>query len=128
MTEAQFWGFLRSNLRLASRKWAPRRQALVAVRRPSESDNKRLKWECQCSMCKGWFPQKEVEVDHIVPVGSLLSFEDIGGFVERLLCELDGFVVLCKQCHKVKTHGLQDKEEKDVGISTKRQQRITIQE
>jgi hypothetical protein len=79
-------------------------------------------------MCKGWFPQKEVEVDHIVPVGSLLSFEDIGGFVERLLCELDGFVVLCKQCHKVKTHGLQDKEEKDVGISTKRQQRITIQE
>jgi 5-methylcytosine-specific restriction endonuclease McrA len=128
MTEAQFWSFLRSNLRLASRKWVPRRQALVAVRRPSESDNKRLKWECQCSKCESWFPQKDVEVDHIVPIGSLLSFEDIGGFVERLFCELDGFVVLCKQCHYAKTHSLLEEDGKNVRVPTKRQQRITIQE
>lgn len=109
MTEAQFWGFLRSNLRLMSRKWAPRRQVLVACRRDSQSDNKRLKFEHQCSKCLQWFPQKQVEVDHIVPVGSLLSFDDLPGFVERLLCEADGFVVLCEQCHRFKTNSSREK-------------------
>jgi 5-methylcytosine-specific restriction endonuclease McrA len=109
MTEAQFWGFLRSNLRLASRKWAPiSRLALNACKRPSQSDNKRLKFEHQCSACSGWFPRTQVEVDHIVPTGSLRSFEDIPGFVQRLFCETDGLVVLCEQCHHVKTHGSQE--------------------
>jgi len=105
MTEAQFWGFLRSNLRLAARKWAPRRHALMAARRESQSDNALLKWEFQCAACGGWFPKKEVEVDHIVPAGSLRSFDEIAGFVERLFCELDGLAVLCERCHHAKTHG-----------------------
>jgi 5-methylcytosine-specific restriction endonuclease McrA len=108
MTEAGFWSFLRSNLRLASRKWAPRRQVLVSARRPSQSENKRLKFEHQCNECLKWFPQKEVEVDHVLPVGSLRSFDDLPGFVERLFCEIDGLVVLCEQCHHVKTHGSQE--------------------
>jgi 5-methylcytosine-specific restriction endonuclease McrA len=110
MTEAQFWGFLRSNLRLASRKWAPiSRHALNACKRASQSDNKRLKFEHQCSACSGWFPRKQVEVDHIVPAGSLRSFEDIPGFVQRLFCEADGLVVLCEQCHQVKTNSSMEK-------------------
>jgi 5-methylcytosine-specific restriction endonuclease McrA len=109
MTEAQFWSFIRSNLRLMSRKWAPRRHALAACRRPSQSENKRLKFEHQCSQCLQWFPQKQVEVDHIVPAGSLRSFEDIPGFVQRLFCEADGLVVLCEQCHQVKTNSSMEK-------------------
>lgn len=103
MTEAQFWCFLRSNLRLASRKWAPRKHALEAARRPNESENKRLKWEFQCAACFNWFPHKEIEVDHIVPAGSLRSFEDVAGFVERIFCEQYGLVVLCERCHQAKT-------------------------
>lgn len=109
MTEAQFWGFIRSNLRLMSRKWAPRKHVLLACRRPNQSDNKRLKFEHQCSECLQWFPQKNVEVDHVIPTGSLLSFEDLPGFVERLLCEADGFVVLCEQCHRIKTNSSREK-------------------
>jgi hypothetical protein len=109
MTEAQFWSFLRANIRLASRKWAPRRLVLKACRRPSESDNKRLKFEHQCAECKNWFPQKQVEVDHIVPVGRLLAFDDLPGFVERLFCEPDGLVVLCEQCHHAKTYSSPEK-------------------
>lgn len=109
MTEAQFWGFIRSNLRLMSRKWAPRKHVLLACRRPNQSDNKRLKFEHQCSECLQWFPQKNVEVDHVIPTGSLLSFEDLPGFVERLLCEADGFVVLCEQCHRTKTNSSREK-------------------
>ncbi len=106
MTEAQFWSFLRCNLRLMSRKWAPRRLVLGACRRDSQSDNKRLKFEHQCSKCLQWFPAKQVEVDHVIPVGRLLSFQDLPGFVERLLCEVNGLVVLCRQCHQEKTYSL----------------------
>jgi 5-methylcytosine-specific restriction endonuclease McrA len=108
MTEAQFWGFIRSNLRLMSRKWAPRRNVLRAARRESQSENKRLKWEFQCKECRKWFPQKNVEVDHTIPAGSLRSFSDLAGFVERLLCEEESLVVLCEQCHHAKTHSSQE--------------------
>jgi 5-methylcytosine-specific restriction endonuclease McrA len=107
-TEAQFWSFLRSNLRLASRKWPPlARHALLGCRRPSESGNKKLKWEYQCAECKGWFPRNKVEVDHIVPAGSLRSLDDIAGFVERLFVENEGLVVLCERCHRIKTSSSQ---------------------
>ena len=108
MTEGQFWTFIRANLRLMSCKWAPRRHILAMSRRPNQSENKRLKWEFQCRKCLQWFPAKEIEVDHIVPVGTLRSFDDIGGYVQRLLCEVDGLVVLCKQCHHSKTQGLHE--------------------
>ena len=87
-----------------SLRWGPKIEAKKAARRPSQSDNKRLKWEYQCDQCKGWFRGDETEVDHIVPCGSLKSFEDLGPFAERLFCEADGFRVLCKvKCHSKKT-------------------------
>jgi len=104
-TEAAFWGFLRSNLRLASRKWPPlARLALLQARRKSQSDNKRLKWEFQCADCTGWFPRKEVEADHLVPCGPLSSWDDLRIFAERLFCETDGLRVRCETCHQAKTN------------------------
>ena len=50
------------------------------------------------------FTNKEVEVDHIVPAGSLKTFDDLPEFVERMFCEADGFQVLCKPCHQLKTN------------------------
>jgi 5-methylcytosine-specific restriction endonuclease McrA len=84
-----------------SRRWPPLvRQSINAVRRPNQSANKRLKWEFQCADCGGWFPRKEVEVDHKVPCGSLRSLQDIAGFIDRLFCEPDGLRVLCEGCHQ----------------------------
>lgn len=103
-TEARFYSFLRSGLRQLSRRWPPLvRLAANAVRRPSQSDNKRQKWEYQCQECQGWFMRKNIEVDHVVPCGSLRSLEDIAGFVERLFCETDGLRVLCETCHAART-------------------------
>lgn len=105
-TEAAYWSFIRSGLRQMSRRWPPLvRQAINAVRRPNQSGNKRLKWEFQCAECKGWFPRKHVEVDHVEPCGSLRSLQDIAGFVERLFCEPDGLRVLCENCHGKRTRG-----------------------
>jgi hypothetical protein len=99
-TEAQFWQFVRAALRNRTRFWGPRLEALKQARRASQSKNKRLKWEFQCSQCKEWFPQTQVKVHHIKPAGSLNSAEDLPTFVENLFCEVEGLVVVCKKCHK----------------------------
>jgi 5-methylcytosine-specific restriction endonuclease McrA len=103
MSEAAFWGFIRSSLRRALRFWKPIVKAKMNARRASQSDNKKLKWEFQCNHCKGWFPDKQVQVDHIVPVGSLKCSDDLAGFIDRLASE-DGFQVLCSGCHQIKTN------------------------
>ena len=99
-SEGEFWSFIRASLRNRTRWWKPKLEALKRARRVSKSRNKRLKWEFRCNMCKKWFPQKEVEVNHITPVGSLRSSDDLAGFVSRLFCERQGLEVVCKICHK----------------------------
>jgi hypothetical protein len=72
------------------------------ARRKYNGPNKRRKWEYICSECAKWKPAKEIEVDHIVPCGTLKTFEDLSGFAERLFCESDGLRVLCKACHEAR--------------------------
>lgn len=103
-TEASFWGFIRSGLRKTSQRWPPLvKLALERVRRKSKSSNKLLKWEFRCSACRGWFPRKRVQVDHIESCGTLKTFEDLPDFVRRLFCEVEGLRILCKDCHEKRT-------------------------
>lgn len=115
-TEAQYWGRIRSALRRMSMYWKPIKEARDRAKRPYKGRNKRQKWEFQCAQCKNWFPQKSINVDHIVEAGSLRCAEDLPGFVERLFCEdVNGYQVLCKNqkengkiihhgCHEKKSH------------------------
>jgi 5-methylcytosine-specific restriction endonuclease McrA len=103
MSESAFWAFIRSALRQKSRFWAPITQTKLAARRPYNGPNKRLKYEYLCNECKNWFPEKEINVDHKIPAGSLNTGEDLKGFVERLFCEGEQLQVLCETCHNVKT-------------------------
>jgi 5-methylcytosine-specific restriction endonuclease McrA len=60
----------------------------------------------RCAMCLGEFKQKDVQVDHIVPVVPIertlqeMSYDEI---VDRIFCGLDNLQVLCKSCHDIKT-------------------------
>jgi hypothetical protein len=98
LTEAGFFGMIRSALRRLSIRWKPRTEYLNSVRRPKMNGG-RSKFEYLCESCKQWFIRASIEVDHRIPCGSLRSYEDIGPFVQRLLCEKDGFRVFCKDCH-----------------------------
>ena len=102
-TEAAYWGAIRSHLRRGFRYWKPIMKTKLAARRPYEGPNKRQKWESQCAHCKEWFKDKDTQVDHIIPVGSLKCPGDLVGFLERLTCE-EGFQVLCTGCHQIKTN------------------------
>ena len=102
-TEARYWSFIRSALRRASVKWPPRNEALRLARRPTKFPDGRRKYDYKCAICERWWKGKEVQVDHIVECGSLNCAEDLIGFVLRLFCEVCGFRVLCKGCHKNET-------------------------
>jgi 5-methylcytosine-specific restriction endonuclease McrA len=60
----------------------------------------RLAKHFKCSRCKESFPQKDVEVNHIVPVVPVTGFDSWDGVIERMFCEEDGLEVVCKPCHK----------------------------
>lgn len=101
-TVSRYFSFIRSALRQAFNKYPPKYEALRRARRKVEGKG-RQKWEYQCAMCGEWFQQKEVQVDHIVAAGSLTSYKDLPGFVERMFCSVDELQVLDKECHKLKT-------------------------
>ncbi len=103
MTESAFWSFIRSALRQKSRWWKPITECKLKAKRTYKGTNKRQKFEYQCATCKNWFPEKQINVDHIKPAGSLNCAQDLPGFVERLFCEIDNLQVLCEKCHDVKT-------------------------
>ena len=104
LTEAQYWQKIRHSLRKAFRWWKPMMDALKEAERPSQSPNKRLKKEYQCGECKNWFPRTQVEIDHIIPCGSLNCYEDVAQFIKNLTPESpSAFQILCKTDHKTKT-------------------------
>lgn len=107
-TEAKYWGWVRSALRRAFRFWVPAQRALKAAhiagtKRPALY---------LCTDCKKAFPRKEVEIDHVVPVGRLASLEDVAGFLARLTPEdSNAFACRCTSCHLQKTQ--QQRKERD---------------
>jgi 5-methylcytosine-specific restriction endonuclease McrA len=103
MTESAFWSFIRSALRNKSRWWKPITECKQKARRPYTGSNKRQKFEYQCNQCKGWYPEKQINVDHIIPAGTLTCSSDLAGFIERLFCEQENLQVLCEKCHDRKT-------------------------
>lgn len=104
MTEAQFYSKLSNCLRRTFRWWIPMKIALDRARRNSQSSNKRLKFEYCCAHCGNWFPRKDVQIDHIIPCGTLRSLEDIAEVIIKMTPETpDSFQVLCKPDHHAKT-------------------------
>jgi len=103
-TEAAFFSGLRSCLRRHFRFWKPIHQARLKARRKYKGENKRRKWVYICNHCGGEFMGNQVQVDHIIPAGSLRCLEDLAGFVERLAAEdVNSYQILCKPCHTIKT-------------------------
>ncbi len=91
-------------IELMSYKWTPRTQAMNKVRRVSLLVDKRVKWQYQCNMCREWFKGKDIQLDHITPKGRY-SKETFFIWLDRLFCPVDGFQVLCRPCHVIKSAG-----------------------
>jgi len=104
-TEAAFFGSLRGHLRRAYRYWKPMQQCKTNARIEYHGDNKRRKWAYLCNHCKQYYKGSEVQIDHRVPVGTLLSLEHLPAFVAALTNEdVNAYQLLCKPCHLKKTN------------------------
>lgn len=99
-TRARFFQFIRTALRSASVRWAPIQLCLKLAETGRRINPKsgRLAMHYRCARCDHSYPRKGVVVDHIIPVGSLKSFDDLPGFAERMFCEVDSLRVLCLGC------------------------------
>lgn len=97
-TEAKYWGYIRGALRQAFLRYPVRG---AAKRRQARRQGRHSKYECE--QCGELYDNKDVQVDHITPCGTLRAYDDLPGFVQRLFCEADGLQVLCTGCHQTKT-------------------------
>ena len=101
-TEARFRGFVTSALRNATRRWPPKydriKESFVGVRLNKKTGRKSKHY--RCAVCEEAFPQRNVQVDHIVPIGTCLTWDE---YIEKLFCEKENLQVVCKPCHKKKT-------------------------
>lgn len=106
LTESQYFSKIRSALRSCFRYWKPMAIALENSSRKSQSLNKKLKKEYQCAHCSEWFKREDVEIDHVIPAGSLKTYDDIAPFIIRLTTEkISDYQILCKtKCHRIKTN------------------------
>ena len=105
-TTSRFWSFVRSSLRRSFTRWPPKYACINNARkRLTERERKgkgRQVYKYQCAGCKKYFKRTDVEVDHIVPCGSLKDYSDLPQFVERMFVDENGLQLLCKPCHKEK--------------------------
>src|SRR5882672_2578252 len=101
-TEARWRSFVTSALRSASRRWPPKyeaiKEAYVSTRINKKSGRKAKHY--RCAICGETFPQTQIQVDHIVPLGKGLDWNQ---FIEALYCEKENLQTVCKPCHKIKT-------------------------
>lgn len=67
------------------------------------SRSKRDRVFYRCNSCQNEFSLKDIQIDHIDPIGSLKSIYEVQKFIERLYCPYDNLQIICKDCHKVKT-------------------------
>ena len=99
--EYNVFNWLRQKLRKLSYQWPPRNKA------------KQLAWvergQYRCAECtrqeieKSWH-HTEIVIDHIIPIiDPEKGFTTLDDFIMKLFCPVDGFQILCKQCHQLKT-------------------------
>lgn len=100
-TEKFILSRIRATLRRLSMQMPALRECKLRARRAYTAGlNPRQKYELQCALCHEWFQEKQIQVDHMVPAGSLQSFDDVGPFARRLLFPAqDELRCLCLACH-----------------------------
>lgn len=110
-TSARFKSFIISAIRQATHRWGPRSEALKRAR-VSRGEyvcaacGKHMgatTWRTYKTGARKGKPKKvkDAIVDHIEPVvDPLVGFVDWNTFIERMFVEVDGFRVICHDCHE----------------------------
>jgi hypothetical protein len=99
-------------LRKASYRWPPRQAALQAMRAAradfrkhgGEKVSKLVRNFYFCAHCDKVFSRKGVSIDHVEPVvDPRHGWQGFDEYIKRMFCLVDGFQILCHNCHDTKT-------------------------
>jgi len=105
-TKGRKHGFIVNTLRYGSRKWPAKFKCLEESKTEKRINpaSGRMAQFYTCNACQNEFTNKDVEVDHIIPVvDPKVGFVDWNTFIERMFCDRENYQTLCKPCHKKKT-------------------------
>jgi 5-methylcytosine-specific restriction endonuclease McrA len=94
-TEARFASFIKSALRSASNRWAPKFECKKAARIGRN--------QYVCALCRAVVGNRGIKIDHINPVVGPEGFQGWDRYIERMFVEGDGFQAVCEKCHDKKT-------------------------
>lgn len=111
-SEAAFLSYIRGGIRRYLWAKSPvKLEFIKRVRKQIKNTNKRSQkahptiWGGVCEHCNEEFQLKDMEVDHKTGEHSLRKVEDIQKFVEGIVfVTQEDLALLCKPCHKIKTH------------------------
>lgn len=88
--------WLKQKLRRISYQYPSRKEAIVAARVS--------RGVYKCAKCEGHFRQGEFQLDHIHPVDNPhYGFLDWNDYIARLFVDIDGWQILCRSCHNIKS-------------------------
>lgn len=88
--------WLTPKLRRLSYQWPPRKE----TKRAGKVSRGRYK----CAACEEDFHYSQISLDHVDPViDPEAGFTDWQDYITRLFCSMEGFQILCHQCHDIKT-------------------------
>lgn len=98
----RFNSFVTSILRSGSRRWGPKYSTLNDAKTEKKINPKsgRLAQHFRCNKCKKEFTAKDIQIDHITPIGYDKSWDE---FIEALFCERENLQALCTSCHLEKS-------------------------
>lgn len=107
-SSARMRSFIISAIRSASSRWGPKFECIRAAY-VGDGINPATGRKCKlhrCSHCRELFPQNKVQADHIEPiVDPEVGFVSWDEYIKRCFREVEGYQVLCRQCHSIKTSG-----------------------
>lgn len=117
-TAARMSSFIRGGLRVLSRKYPQRYEALkrAFIGKRLDKITGKMSNRYRCAGCAKMFKLTDVQVDHIDPVVSVKDgFIDWNIYISRMFCDADGLQVLCSECHSIKTKNEREQRKKNAG-------------
>lgn len=109
--ESQYLSWLRGQFRKIWMDFIPKNEFLSENCYPVDSEekalhglHKRTKTAGKCVFCNQIFGKSKLQIDHIIPAGSMTTYAEAPGYLLRLLCSKENMQLTCKPCHDIKTY------------------------
>jgi len=97
-TQPAFFSWLRGQLRRSWSHYPIAKKFKDSKCRPNRAGG-RAKFVGDCSQCGATMAKSRLQIDHIIPAGSIVSWETAGLFLKSLFTTSNNMRLVCKPCH-----------------------------